>query len=117
MATSPLRLYRTLLRVGQSWKGNPKERAYILDTTREEFRKNLRASSSEAQALVNEAETRLAMGLHYDCPYPRADHLGGGGAEGITHYKQNVNIARGRKKINVNGKAQWYTPPPGSDRG
>ena len=108
-----LSLMRKLLRVGRTWQ-EPAERAYILNSTRQEFRKNQTIGREAALVKIADAEDRLAMGVHYGSPYPRINHMGGGGAEGITHYKQNAPIARGRKKINVNGKSVWRTPTPPS---
>ena len=106
-----LSLMRKLMRVGRAWP-EASERTFILNSTRQEFRQNRSLEGEDALEKISDGEDRLEMGIHYGSPYPRINHMGGGGAEGITHYKQNAPIARGRKKINVNGKSVWHTPTP-----
>ena len=107
-------LYRKILRTARTWPDHS-EKLYILETTRREFRSfdiESKGGASDpdkqiAKAIL-EGENRLAMALHYGSPYERINHLGGGGAEGITHYKENAKIAKGRKKINMSGHSKWF---------
>ena len=107
-------LYRRFLRTARTWPDHT-EKMYILETTRREFRdfnieSNVGNSDPDKQVAnaILEGENRLAMALHYGSPYERINHLGGGGAEGITHYKENAKIAKGRKKINMSGHSKWF---------
>ena len=104
-------LYRKVLRTARTW---PKisERRYIIETAQYEIRnfkiENKKDVNKFVENAIIEGENRLAMAIHYGSPYARMDHLGGGGAEGITHFKENAQIAKGRKKINMSGHSKWF---------
>lgn len=71
---SVLRLYRSLLRTGNTWKSGtePEEAEYILAETKTLFRKYKDLVCPNEIALrVGEAESRFAVGCHYKIPYPR----------------------------------------------
>ena len=95
------------MRTARTWP-RISERRYIIETAQYEIRnfkiENKIENKTDVKQLVEnaiiEGENRLAMAIHYESPYERMDHLGGGGAEGITHFKENAHIAKGRKKIN-----------------
>ena len=132
-----LSLYRKILRTARTWP-NMSERLYIIKTAQNEFRNFKVNDASDAdnsnnnnnfsdveidnnssnndnnnvnekiERAIIEGENRLAMAIHYGSPYERINHLGGGGAEGITHYKENTLIAKGRKKVNMSGHSKWF---------
>lgn len=74
-----LSLYRQILRMGKTWEaisGNSfdtkLERDYIMNEARHLFRKNrYLQDETEIQLRLREAESRLALALHYKTPYPR----------------------------------------------
>jgi len=66
-----LRLYRSILKVGHTWI-KPEERQYIKDEARSLFRMNKSLTSDEEiQRKIFEAESRLALAVHYKIPFPR----------------------------------------------
>ena len=104
-------LYRKVLRTARTWP-EVSERRYIVETAQNEIRgfqiKNINDVNKLIENAITEGENRLAMTIHYKSPYERMNHLGGGGAEGITHFKENAHIAKGRKKINMSGHSKWF---------
>lgn len=73
-----LSIYRRLLKLSQTWIAkNPDEtvieREYIRDETKNLFRSNRKLKDTQIiHKLLQEAETRLELTLHYRTPYPRA---------------------------------------------
>ncbi|XP_052827157.1 LYR motif-containing protein 1 isoform X1 [Octopus bimaculoides] len=78
-----LSLYRQILRMSREWQslsGNmqdtQEERKYIFDEACTLFRENKNVTNpTEIAEHVREAETRIALALHYRIPYPRQIHL------------------------------------------
>ncbi|XP_014781413.1 LYR motif-containing protein 1 isoform X3 [Octopus bimaculoides] len=74
-----LSLYRQILRMSREWQslsGNmqdtQEERKYIFDEACTLFRENKNVTNpTEIAEHVREAETRIALALHYRIPYPR----------------------------------------------
>eukprot|EP00735_Rhodelphis_limneticus_P012850 TRINITY_DN6251_c0_g1::TRINITY_DN6251_c0_g1_i1::g.119::m.119 TRINITY_DN6251_c0_g1::TRINITY_DN6251_c0_g1_i1::g.119 ORF type:complete len:121 (+),score=8.23,sp/B5FYC7/LYRM1_TAEGU/40.00/7e-19,Complex1_LYR/PF05347.10/7.1e-11,Complex1_LYR_1/PF13232.1/1.9e-07 TRINITY_DN6251_c0_g1_i1:99-461(+) len=67
-----LSIYRKILRTGKHWEGPEEEKTYIQNEASSLFRKHSVISDPiEIEQKVFEAETRLALGLHYKIPYPR----------------------------------------------
>eukprot|EP00741_Cyanophora_paradoxa_P019586 tig00021133_g18907.t1 len=69
-------LYRRCIRLGRSWVGKEPdnvdaERAFIVETTREEFRRHRSLPPEEAEHQLNELEKQIEIALHYKIPYPR----------------------------------------------
>jgi hypothetical protein len=109
-ATRARSLYRQLFRTARAWPV-PEEALYIKQTTRDEFRQNVGASSEvEIKGLISEAEQRIEVGIHYANPYPRLVHADGGGAEGGNKRRKRVKSSQMQKKVNINGASRWQTP-------
>ncbi|XP_033631254.1 LYR motif-containing protein 1-like [Asterias rubens] len=74
-----LGLYRSLLRTAKTWEAasglvndTKDEQLYIHNETCTLFNKNKQVTDPELiKVYIQEAETRLAMALHYRSPYPR----------------------------------------------
>eukprot|EP00187_Rhodella_violacea_P012090 CAMPEP_0184709470 /NCGR_PEP_ID=MMETSP0314-20130426/609_1 /TAXON_ID=38298 /ORGANISM="Rhodella maculata, Strain CCMP 736" /LENGTH=102 /DNA_ID=CAMNT_0027171179 /DNA_START=28 /DNA_END=333 /DNA_ORIENTATION=+ len=94
MTTQPIKalhLYRQILRAAKTFP-SPADRSYILHETPRLFRANASLTSPAAiSARLFEAESRLALGLHYGIPYPRPSNVSPGetgqtrGAERIAY--------------------------------
>ncbi|CAM1312400.1 LYRM1 (predicted) [Pycnogonum litorale] len=78
-----LHLYKKLIRIGSSWQAaskdpeaTNKEREYIINETKELFRKNSNVSDeAQIREHIKEANARLEIALHYRNPYPRPVNL------------------------------------------
>lgn len=76
-----LALYRRILRVARLWKSTEPtatnvERTYIKEEARRLFMSNKDVSDDDTIRLhIQEAEARVAIGLHYNNPYPRLSNL------------------------------------------
>ena len=102
-----LQIYRRFLRAARAWE-NAEEARWIRQEARALFEEARGVTNpSTVSDLQNAAEDRLAMALHYKIPYARPDHFGGGGGEGLSKHKERAAIARGRKRVNVNGATKW----------
>lgn len=72
-----LSLYRQILGLSRKWEAkNPqdtlKERQYIYNEARTQFRKNKNINNeSDIQKLIQEAVDRMEVAKHYKIPYPR----------------------------------------------
>ena len=107
LRSKSLRLYRRFLRAASGWE-NAREAAWIRQEARRLFdEKRHEKDVSVIKALQGAAEDRLAIALHYKIPYERPGHFGGGGGEGLSKHKERTIIARGRKRVNVNGATRW----------
>jgi len=77
MRREVVRLYKSLVRLGQRWEAQEAretkvQREYILEETRTLFRRNAGLEGREViRQRIQEAETRLTMAEHYGNPYPR----------------------------------------------
>jgi len=77
MRREVVRLYKSLVRLGQRWEAQEAretrvQREYILEETRTLFRRNAGLEGGEViRQRIQEAETRLTMAEHYGNPYPR----------------------------------------------
>jgi len=77
MRREVVRLYKSLVRLGQRWEAQEAretrvQREYILEETRMLFRRNAGLEGGEViRQRIQEAETRLTMAEHYGNPYPR----------------------------------------------
>ena len=112
--TTARALYRRVLRIARSWEV-AEEALYIRTEAREqlELARGL-TGAKDIAAAVAAAEDRIAIALHYKIPYPRHDHLPGGGAEGVRtghalRARSNApKVAVGvRKRVNENGATRW----------
>ncbi|KAK9846249.1 hypothetical protein WJX81_000015 [Elliptochloris bilobata] len=77
MTTAPrvLSLYRAIIKLGKSWKGEVEEKQYILSEARKVFREHRDANSKEeVESLIEEGEHRLNYAQHYGIAYPRLHH-------------------------------------------
>lgn len=69
-----LKLYRDILKTAKTWPV-PKEQVYIQKEARKLFRRNKNLTNpEEINEKLFEAESRLALGIHYQNPYPRMYH-------------------------------------------
>jgi hypothetical protein len=67
-----LTLYRHILRIGKKWEGPESEKKYIREEAQQLFRQNKNITNPEIiEKKIREAETRIALALHYKIPYPR----------------------------------------------
>lgn len=67
-----LSLYRKILRTGLNWEGSDAEASWIIRECMEEFRKNREVVDRLAiESLVDDAQKRVEVALHYKIPYPR----------------------------------------------
>ena len=107
MRTRSLSLYRRFLRAAHGWQ-DAGEATWIRQEARVRFEANRgETDPTKVAGLQDEAENRLMMALHYKIPYERPGHFGGGGGEGLSKHKERAVIARGRKRVNVNGATKW----------
>ena len=105
--TAVLRLYRDYVRTGRRW-ANVGERRWILEEAARLFRAHRdEADPERIGELLRAGEDRLAVAKHYQIPYERPEHFGGGGAEGLSGHKQKPIVSRGRKRVNVAGHTKW----------
>lgn len=72
-ATAPhvLRLYRSIMRYGKSWP-NQTDGEFIRMEARELFKRNKSLTDpADIERKIVEADTRVALALHYKNPHPR----------------------------------------------
>ena len=102
-----LRLYRDYVRTGRRW-ANVGERQWILEEAARRFRAHADETCPDRiRELLRAGEDRLAVAAHYQIPFERPEHFGGGGAEGLSSHKQKPIVSRGRKRVNVAGHTRW----------
>uniref|UniRef100_A0A6B2LRY3 Complex 1 LYR protein domain-containing protein n=1 Tax=Arcella intermedia TaxID=1963864 RepID=A0A6B2LRY3_9EUKA len=70
-------MYRQCIDLGKrTWEGPQEEKDYILKETRYLFKKNRHLKNpNEIDLRIQEAESRIALGLHYKIPYPRMHNI------------------------------------------
>jgi len=82
-----LALYRQILRISKKWDGPESEKKYIREEAQRLFRRNMNIKNPEIiSKKILEAETRIALALHYKIPYPRPYYITKVSYEG---YKEN----------------------------
>ena len=72
-ATAPhvLRLYRSIMRYGKTW-ANKTDGEFIKMEARELFKRNKSLTDpADIERKITEADTRIALALHYKNPHPR----------------------------------------------
>jgi hypothetical protein len=61
-----------IFRAGKEWTGKKEDKQYIFNEARTLFRKNMEITDKEQiERKLFEAETRLALAVHYKIPQPR----------------------------------------------
>eukprot|EP00052_Salpingoeca_macrocollata_P017872 m.146248 g.146248 ORF g.146248 m.146248 type:complete len:117 (-) comp20526_c0_seq3:125-475(-) len=94
MRARVLQMYARIMRLSGKWQAvdsanTAQERAFIRQEARTLFKANKNVvADAEIEALLGEAEERIALAAHYRIPYPRLPNVGYGAAPQQQHQLQ-----------------------------